>query len=751
MALRESAAFVGRASVVYRGMGRALRANVGERRVYRRPMGVVCLSEGRGDDQPPPSQQVGVDQVPSAAPLFDDTSPLFDAKDKEPPPGVGIGEFRLRRGGRVGKLVFSTDGGLERDLRLEFEALLNLLKVYKTLYGTVKMMVKFTIPDQDPNWPRYFWGYALGRKYSQVKKEGLYIKRHPEWQAELEALGFEGWSELQDQILTPDVLERVRETKQTKNLNEMTFNELVRAAQVSAIPGTYIDLIKTCLCLEYFFNLYGTVRGIDISYFVPREKPWPSQFQGYALGKKVHDIRRRQVTLRRRIPGATDFLDKLGLMYTQKDEKIAQELERLARGVLQYQEIEKKDDLKIKFVIPSEPPWDVDLWNLKLGRRVHRYHNDPRWGPVFRQALAVLTQRSQQQPSLPPPPPLLPGDFAEEGQVSEAGVPAPPEDTGLMDFVDPERRGLGTGVTDSRGAAMAVEDTGMTETERIMKEEEAQLQDLLESLTKPVLRKVLTPLPEPTKKPRRRRRLKEKIVAKLNETGQLVPQPTRQDWEGGYQDEFYGNFTWTFDDVVEAMRYYEDLYGRSFNDMKNDYVIDHNNTWFPAEWRGMPLGPILDEFRWGGIDAKEHWERRPVLDAMRFDWGDGVDYLKFTWRKFLAGAYWWQTLKNEPPKIETLGDNFIIPSDPIHGYDKEHKGLKFGAIVSVLQSQLTVLYHYHPKKFEFVNHFGLLWLNGLFIHTDHRAVPHYSFQKVPAKYLELGYDYIGPKNANVNY
>ncbi|CDJ58171.1 hypothetical protein, conserved [Eimeria maxima] len=166
------------------------------------------------------------------------------------------------------------------------------------------------------------------------------------------------------------------------------------------------------------------------------------------------------------------------------------------------------------------------------------------------------------------------------------------------------------------------------------------------------------------------------------------PLYSRRQTEGGYQ---YVFDIWSWDDVIEAMQYFNDLYapiskeiGRqiTFNDIPEDFKIPGENItltrspWreqkeqqnpnqqqqqeqqqqqqqqqhqekekdesylWPKDWWGMPLGVYIQQIRRGDIDARYHPIRRRILDKIQFNWINKYKYLNFTWIKLIKGIKW---------------------------------------------------------------------------------------------------------------
>lgn len=110
--------------------------------------------------------------------------------------------------------------------------------------------------------------------------------------------------------------------------------------------------------------------------------------------------------------------------------------------------------------------------------------------------------------------------------------------------------------------------------------------------------------------------------------------------------------------LIRSERTGEEFKPITFNTLKTSWRIPENENW-PSELQGMPLGFFIERFRIGDIDGKEHWLRRPVLDHIGFNWGDGLKYLTFTWDKLEKGLIWYINFRGFP--IMTLPPDLVIP------------------------------------------------------------------------------------------
>ncbi len=104
--------------------------------------------------------------------------------------------------------------------------------------------------------------------------------------------------------------------------------------------------------------------------------------------------------------------------------------------------------------------------------------------------------------------------------------------------------------------------------------------------------------------------------------------------QGFVWDEFGGGYT--FDQVVEALLFYQKMYGDL--DVPVDYSIPYDYEW-PRILSNMKLGTICQAMRCGDIDVYEDPERRARLDEIGFDWGNKENFLHFQYDEFVTSMF----------------------------------------------------------------------------------------------------------------
>ncbi len=116
--------------------------------------------------------------------------------------------------------------------------------------------------------------------------------------------------------------------------------------------------------------------------------------------------------------------------------------------------------------------------------------------------------------------------------------------------------------------------------------------------------------------------------------------------QGFVWDEFGGGYT--FDQVVEALLFYQKMYGDI--DVSVDYVTPYDYEW-PRNLSNMKLGTICQAMRCGDIDAYEDPERKSRLDEIGFNWGTQENYLQFQYDEFIVAMFAHQVWVHINPKL----------------------------------------------------------------------------------------------------
>jgi hypothetical protein len=206
-------------------------------------------------------------------------------------------------------------------------------------------------------------------------------------------------------------------------------------------------------------------------------------------------------------------------------------------------------------------------------------------------------------------------------------------------------------------------------------------------------------------------------------------------------DDFGGDFV--FEDVVDALTLYKDLYGNFDTIEEDEFVVPEPaeeslrlspfelaamNDDFPDElddfdgpnrdgldseslgsgkqflstskatddWpehlAGMRLGQIVSRIREGGLEVKHIPERKAQLDEIGFDWGDSKRFVDVPFEKVMCALYAYFMIRGDT----FVKTEFIIPDE--HPWPTILAGFELGSAVVRLRQLQNFLEAYHPVK-----------------------------------------------------
>lgn len=219
----------------------------------------------------------------------------------------------------------------------EFTAMLDALKIYKSMYKNLRVPSKFVVPDADP-WPRQSRGCKLGVRVAAVRSAGRYIKENPARKAELDALDFE-W--------------QVREVSVRPEVPDEKFDELVRALSI------YKEYIDEALM-------------IPTKFVVPKNSDiWPPELYDYRLGYISAGVRTDEKMIQGH-PERKQVLLDMGFPFEKlaRSHDANKRFENIYAALVVYKQLYGDVMVPQHFMVPSEEPWPEATWGIKLGSRV---------------------------------------------------------------------------------------------------------------------------------------------------------------------------------------------------------------------------------------------------------------------------------------------------------------------------------------------------------------------------------------------
>lgn len=203
-----------------------------------------------------------------------------------------------------------------------------------------------------------------------------------------------------------------------------------------------------------------------------------------------------------------------------------------------------------------------------------------------------------------------------------------------------------------------------------------------------------------------------------------------------WRNDDFGN-DWVFDDVVEALTLYKELYNDFSNIEEEGFVVpepvqeslrlspfelaalnsdspdeldDMDELWsededgvegklsvvasndWPEHLAGMKLGQIVSRIREGGLEVKHLPERKAQLDDIGFDWGDPKRFIDVPFEKVMCALYGYFMIRGDT----FVNPDFVMPDE--QPWPVVLAGFELGAAVTRLRELQNFLEAYHPVK-----------------------------------------------------
>ena len=222
-------------------------------------------------------------------------------------------------------------------------------------------------------------------------------------------------------------------------------------------------------------------------------------------------------------------------------------------------------------------------------------------------------------------------------------------------------------------------------------------------------------------------------------------------------DDFGSDFV--FEDVVEALTLYKQLY-KNFDEIEeNDFIVpepveeslrlspfelaamngdspddfdDIDGPWdesededilddkfsvvassdWPEHLAGMKLGHIVARMRDGDLEVKHLPERKAKLDDIGFDWGDPKRFIDVPFDKVMCALYAYFMIRGDTSVVK----DFVMPGEM--PWPKVFEGYELGAAVFRLRELQNFLEAYHPVKMSLLRMFDFMFFPELALPLD---------------------------------
>ena len=229
-----------------------------------------------------------------------------------------------------------------------------------------------------------------------------------------------------------------------------------------------------------------------------------------------------------------------------------------------------------------------------------------------------------------------------------------------------------------------------------------------------------------------------------------------------HNDDFGPGFT--FDDVVEALSLYKELYknfdnieedkfvvpvpvteslrlspfelagmnddlrgdvdeiDRPWNEneegesLENEFSVVAHDDW-PVHLGGMNLGRIVTRMREGALEVKHLPERKARLDAIGFDWGDPRRFIDVPFEKVLCMLYAFFMIRGNT----AVTHDFVMPDE--EPWPTIFAGYELGAAVKRLRELQNFLEAYHFEKVSRLAMFDFEFFPDMALPLDPNAGP----------------------------
>ena len=540
----------------------------------------------------------------------------------------------------------------------EWSSLLEALKTYKEVYGNLRVPSKFVIPNEEP-WPRMTRKMRLGIKVSTIRSSGRYIKQYPERKALLDSWGFE-WS--------------LRDSNKDKDI----FDDILLAM------------------ISYKKHVDESIT-IPSDFKVPSEEPWPQSTHGLNLGQYAELIQKRDKTLNLNDEKEQKLIDiGFALEETPRKAFSKKRFDIVYAALKCYKEL--YNDLRVPqvFVVPSEEPWPEETWELKLGARVN----------AIRCQGTLITKDMKRRKLLDDLgfiwelPKVTAKMLKNKYTETEDDV-----QTDNEDIVDSTKSMEWPTALDTPQEITKKGSGSLSLTGRLVPANTALSFDPSQFFDTVQYREVAAEA------------IREYMFAREWESDAVTRETAH--FEGkltvfeinraltraiddkdidimkklGYRILEFGRFYW--DDVVEALNIYKKINGNvnvPFEFEINDNII-YSEIGYDERFEGLKLGEIVAGIRQGDIDGLEDEERRPILDALGFDWGDKTKYQRYRFMPMFYGLRLFDHLYGFPlPQYD-----FVVPDEPQWPYWMINMPLgKWAAIARIQQNMMEE--HYPHRK-----------------------------------------------------
>mmetsp|Transcript_4127 Transcript_4127/g.7899 ORF Transcript_4127/g.7899 Transcript_4127/m.7899 type:complete len:987 (-) Transcript_4127:77-3037(-) len=590
----------------------------------------------------------------------------------------------------------------------EWRTVLAAFQMYKAAYGDLKVPSRFVVPGMAP-WPEPAWQLKLGQRVAAIRSTGKYVQKNETRRKVLDDMGF---------------LWRLRSPSPGKKLDGIEFSQVYDALKM------YRTEVQPT----------GSALEVPTNFVVPDCEPWPDSTRGLPLGKIMPTVRSK-VYLKKH-PEAEAKLNSLGFAPDVKTAANDLRYRRVYDALVKYKELYGDLIVPQPFTVPEEgEEWPEEVRGLRLGARVNAIRSQG----TFVKSNPLRKEELDKLGFVWEPPANADGKRRGRKRKVESGVDGESseeeEDSGTAGG---EENGVASAATAASSTSESAFDmtrdpffTGdQSSPPQWAFEGEDDDDDLLMEQEVGDNKYAAPKSFNETLEEMADVAISVGIMERWTSNKRVVKGARDKDvpWRN---DDFGTDFV--FDDVVEALILYKDLYENfdsieeeefivpepveeslrlspfelaAMNDdspeeldeidgpwsededgesMESKFSVVASNDW-PEHLAGMKLGQIVSRIREGGLEVKHLPERKKQLDDIGFDWGDPKRFIDVPFEKVMCALYAYYMIRGDT----FVKSDFVMPDE--QPWPTIFAGYELGAAVTRLRELQNFLEAYHPVK-----------------------------------------------------
>jgi len=594
----------------------------------------------------------------------------------------------------------STQSGVEDED--EWRTVLAAFQMYKAAYGDLKVPSRFIVPGMAP-WPEPAWKMKLGQRVAGIRSTGKYVQNNETRRKMLDDMGF---------------LWRLRSPSPGKKLDGIAFEQVY-------------DALK--MYREQFLQP-GTRLDVPINFVVPDCEPWPDSTRGLPLGKIMPTVRSK--TYLKQHPDAEAKLTSIGFSPDVKSAANDLRYKRVYDALVKYKELYGDLLVPQPFTVPEDgKEWPEEVQGLRLGARVNAIRSQGTFvkaNPARKEELDALgfvwepppvdgKRRGRKRKGETDSDEAGDGEASSEEDNAAALLFPPPISPSTTSDFDTTRDPFFTGDQSSppQWAFEGEDDDGS-----LLEQEK----DESKYATPKSFNETLEEMAEVA--------ISVGIMERWTSNKRVV-KGARNKYVPWRNDDFGSDFV--FEDVVEALILYKELYGgfdsieedefvvpapveeslrlspfelAAMNDDSPDDLEDIDGPWsededdeslaskisvlasndWPEHLAGMKLGQLTSRIREGDLEVKHLPGRKAQLDEIGFDWGDPKRFIDVPFDKVMCALYAYFHIRGDT----FVKPKFVMPDE--QPWPTIFAGYELGAAVTRLRELQNFLEAYHPVK-----------------------------------------------------